>query len=77
MSADTTTDQPTRYRVTPKGLYVLVTTRAGIWSMVSGKPAPCPFSPGMVLPDDVPPEQIRHLVDSGMVEDIGPAPAED
>ncbi|NYE13237.1 hypothetical protein BJ999_003533 [Actinomadura citrea] len=71
------TKQPTRFRVTTMGMYVLVTTRAGIGSTLTGKPAPCPFSPGMIPPDDVPAEQIRHLVDSGMVEDIGPALAED
>lgn len=68
MSVTDPTEQPTRYRVTAP--YVLATTRAGIGSILTGKPAPCPFSPGMVLPDDVPSHQIRHLLDSQMIEPV-------
>jgi hypothetical protein len=72
---DATTRQPTRYRVTAE--FVLATTSFGAWSPVSGKPSQTGFWRGAVLPADVPEHQIRHLVDSGMVEPIGPAPAED
>lgn len=75
MSADATTEQPHRYRVTAE--YVLANTSFGAWSPISGKPSQTGFFRDAILPADVPEHQIRHLLDSGMVKDIGPAPAED